>query len=46
MKGKLKISQVMFKHTTAITKLPRENSVAYINSIIIERIGKRIQCRL
>lgn len=46
MKSKLKISQVMFKAPTAMTKVPRENSVAYINSNIIERNGKRIQCRL
>lgn len=37
----------MFKHTTATAKVSRENCVAYnINSIVIERNGKRIQCRL
>lgn len=46
MKSKHKISQIMFKHTNAMTKVPRQNSVAYINSVIIERNGKRIQCRL
>lgn len=46
MKIKLKVSQVMFKHTTAMAKVSREKGVAYINIIVIERNRKRIQCRL